>query len=245
MRDINAIGFSEKVEHIIGFSANELGIDDDPEPYTEETFFSKFLPKIYLDDRGIAVENIREGLTLEGYLQIPTILKTFPSKALDKIAFVDGGYDSAEDVIAFFEPVYCREVELPDEFGAPRRQAVESQVLESQERFFEHTLPDLLREIDAVERTDQEIYAKKVGKHEDFLSVCQAPVFLFICSLLFILCNAQHFKLHYLEVFLDYNKFIIQSPHELLSTIHPHAALRALCHSIAISSSPWIDGRQG
>lgn len=205
MRDINAIGFDEKVENIIGKSAQDLYIDDDPEPYTKETFFSQYLPKRFLDDRGIALENIRAGLTLEGYLPIPAILKTLPSKALDKIAFVDGGYDSAEDVIAFFEPVYCKEVMLPDEFGTLCLQAVESQVVESQEHFFEHTLPDLLREIDTAERADQESYAEKAGKHKDFLSVCQkALVFFFLCSfLLFILCNAQRysrFELHYLDV---------------------------------------------
>jgi len=100
MRDINAIGFSIKVEHIIGWCD-----DDDPEPYTEKTFFSKCLPKIFLESRGIALENIREGLTLEGNLPIATILKILPTKVLEKIAFVDGGYDSAEDDIDFFEPV--------------------------------------------------------------------------------------------------------------------------------------------
>ena len=172
MRDINAIGFDEKVEKIVGQSAKDLYIDDDPEPYTKETFFSKYLPKRFLDDRHIALGNIRTGLTLEGFLPIPAILKTLPSKALDKIAFVDGGYDSAEDVIAFLEPVYCKE-----------EWAVESQVLESQILFFEQTLPNLLREIDTVEKADQEKYAKKVEKHKDFLSVCQALVFLFTCFL--------------------------------------------------------------
>ena len=168
VRDINAIGFDIPVEHIIGYCDD----DDDPEPYTEETFFSKFLPRKYLYSRGIALDNIREGLTLEGYLSIPSILQTIPSKALDKIAFVDGGYDSAEDVIAFLEPVYCKE-----------EWAVESQVLESQILFFEQTLPNLLREIDTVEKADQEKYAKKVEKHKDFLTVCQALVFLFTCFL--------------------------------------------------------------
>lgn len=197
MRDINAIGFDMQVENIIGKSAKDLYIDDDPEPYTKETFFSKFLPKKFLDDRGIALENIRAGLTLEGYLPIPAILKTLPSKALDKIAFVDRGFDSAEDVIAFFEPVYCREVLLPDEFGTLCLQAVESQVFESQKLFFEQTLPDLLREIDTAERADQEIYAMKVGKHEDFLSVCQALVFFFFvpCYLFCVLVMPNDFEI--------------------------------------------------
>ena len=69
---------------------------------------------------------------------------------------------------------------MPDEFGTLCLQAVESQALESQKLFFEQTLPDLLREIDTAERADQEIYAKKVGKHKDFLSVCQALIFLVV-----------------------------------------------------------------
>ena len=236
MRDINAIGFDMQVEHIIGYCD-----DDDPEPYTGETFFSRFLPKRYLESRGIALENIREGLTLEGYLPIPAILKTLPSKALDKIAFVDGGFDSAEDVIASFEPVYCREVLLPDEFGTLCLQAVESQVFESQKLFFEQTLPDLLREIDTAERADQEIYAMKVGKHEDFLSVCQALVFFFISSLLFIqcTCNAQRFsrfELHYLDVFLDFINLSSNSLINTFVTIHPSTQ----CFVHYATASPYL-----
>jgi len=174
VRDINAIGFSWGVDQVIGKPSHLFFDDDDLEPFTEETFFSKFLPKIYLDERCTALENIREGLTLEGYLPIPTILKTLPSKALEKIAFVDEGYDSAEDVIAFLEPVYCKEVLLPDETGKICSQEVEGQVLESQILFFEQTLPTVLRDLHNAEKADKEKYVKKLVRRKDFLSVCQA-----------------------------------------------------------------------
>lgn len=161
------------VKDVIGTNPDIFFGNDDLEPYTDKTFYSKFLHSFYLDNRRIALENINKGLTLEGCLPLPAILKAIPSKALEKIAFADEGYDSAEDVIAFLEPVYCTEVMVHDEMGVYQRE-VESQVIESQIHFFEQTLPNLLRDVHASEKADEEKYAKNTRKRKDFLSVRRA-----------------------------------------------------------------------
>ena len=178
------MGFSYQVEDIIGANPGVFFGDEDLEPYTDKTFYSKFLPSSYLNDRLIALENVSKGLTLEGYLPIPAILKSIHSKALERIAFADEGYDSAEDVIAFLEPVYCTQVMVPDEMGVLCEREVESQVIESQILFFGQTLPDLLRNIHADEKADKEKYAKNTRKRKDFLSVRHAisPFSFFIPS---------------------------------------------------------------
>ena len=173
-RDITEMGFSIQVEDIIGANPDIFFGDEDLEPYTDKTFYSKFLPSFYLNNRRIALENISMGLTLEGHLPIPAILKSIPSKALERIAFADEGFDSAEDVIAFLEPVYRTQVMVPDEMGVICEREVESQVIESQILFFRQTLPNLLRSIHATEKVDREKYAEETRKRMDFLSVRNA-----------------------------------------------------------------------
>ena len=167
------MGFSYKVEDIIGTNPDIFLSDGDLEPYTAKTFYSKFLPSQYLNNRRVALENISMGLTLEGHLPIPAILKSIPSKAVERIAFADEGYDSAEDVIAFLEPVY--EVWMHDnETGSQILQEVEGQIKESLVLFCDETLPNLLRNVHAAEKADKEKYAKNTRKRKDFLSVSYA-----------------------------------------------------------------------
>ena len=178
------------VKDVIGTNPDIFFGDDDLEPYTDKTFYSKFLHSFYLDNRRIALENVNKGLTLEGHLPLPAILKAIPSKALEKIAFADEGYDSAEDVIAFLEPVYCTEVMVHDEMGVYQRE-VESQVIESQIHFFEQTLPNLLRDVHASEKADEEKYAKNTRKRKDFLSVRRAisPFSFFFTAVLLLMSS--------------------------------------------------------
>lgn len=227
MRDINEMGFSVRVEEIIGKPPDNFFCNGDEEPLTDETFYSKFLPAWYLDTSSIALENVKKGLTLEGYVPLPTILKSIPSKALDKIAFANLGYESAADVIAFLEPVYCKEVMLPDEMGILCEVAVEDQVIESQRLFFEQTLPNLLRDVHAAEKANQEKYVKDTRKRKDFLSVRHSIKFP-ILFYLFTCCSTFWYLLT--SIYLIYER---------------NTAFCPLRHCVVTSSRSRVDGDQG
>lgn len=228
LRDVATIGFNFNADQIIGTTCDASFCDDDNEPITNETFYSKYLLKACIGLRSIAIENVSLGLTLKDEASldenfpITTIFSVMPSTALDVIVFADDGYESAEDVIDFLTPKYCKEVLVINQTGSPDYQKLEAEIIESQKIFFEKTLPNLLRDLHKAEKTDKEMYKELTRKRKDFLSVRQTmPLFWGSVSCLI-----------YLKLFL-------------LSSPPIPIAFRPLCDRDAAPAQPRFDGGEG
>lgn len=183
LRDVATIGFTFNADQIIGTTCDTYFDDDDNEPITNETFYSKYLLKACISSRSIAIENVSLGLTLKDNIPITTIFSAMPSTALDVIVFADDGYESAEDVITFLTPKYCSKVLVINQTGSPDYQELEAEITESQIIFFEETLPNLLRDLHKAEKSDKEMYTELTRTRKDFLSVRQTmpQVFKGLC----------------------------------------------------------------
>uniref|UniRef100_A0A7S2EI47 HECT domain-containing protein n=1 Tax=Trieres chinensis TaxID=1514140 RepID=A0A7S2EI47_TRICV len=164
LQHINEIGFQYSgniKEHFLGQPLSLYLKEGSPnELITIESFFKVVLPEILVNNRSIAIDAIKEGLTLDGHIQFPNIFRAMPLEALGKVVF-SNPIITSEDVISLMEPEYC--VELSYE-------PVDEQLIEGQRLFFKETLPKALRTKEENERANECEYKKKVANKTDFLS---------------------------------------------------------------------------
>ena len=109
----------------------------------------------------MALDNVRLGLTLDDKFRVSGIFRAMPTKALEQIAFASEGLE-LDHVLQFLMPEYY----LKNEDGP-----VAQCYVEAQKKFFEETLPRVLREKYQNEKGNEESYSKDARHQKDFLSV--------------------------------------------------------------------------
>ena len=98
---------------------------------TETNFKEKFISLYVLNTRDIAVSSLKEGLTLNGGLDIQSLFWMAPSIVVNKLLFNNPTY-TVEDIIDIFSPNYACTY-----FGT-------DEVYKGQKQFFESVLPKVL-----------------------------------------------------------------------------------------------------
>ena len=163
------MGFDLDLEDVIGSTYDIFFSDDNMEKITTETFYTVFLYKHYIASRRMALDSVRTGLTLNKNLK--TIFNMIPAKALDTIEFASDGLE-LDHVLEFLKPQYQKTYEQWDEETEMIRwKVIEQCHVDAQEKFFEVTLPGVLRDRYNEEKKDEETYSKKAQHQKDFLSV--------------------------------------------------------------------------
>lgn len=104
---------------------------------TRENFKEKFVSLYMLKTRDIAISSLKEGITLDGAMNIQKLLSMVPSKVVSTLLFSNPEY-TAQEVINTLEPSYS-EHEISDKDIADIRQI--------QQRCFQAVLPQVIREL--------------------------------------------------------------------------------------------------
>jgi len=155
-----SIGQPMKLDGVLDvMTIGDLLCDDDDTLITSDSYFTKLLPKYLVHSRSIALDALREGLTLNGLVNIPVQFCALPFGVVSKIAFSNPTI-SADDVIAFLEPRYNAGGECNDKQLAK----------EEQEYFFNNILKKLLKEKEEEEHEDKKKQDKDLETGKSFLS---------------------------------------------------------------------------
>ena len=102
---------------------------------TETNFKEKFISLYVLNTRDIAVSSLKEGLTLNGGLDIQSLFWMAPSIVVNKLLFNNPTY-TVEDIIDIFSPNY-----------AGTYLGTEEIYYKEQNKFFESVLPKVLKNL--------------------------------------------------------------------------------------------------
>mmetsp|Transcript_11510 Transcript_11510/g.16719 ORF Transcript_11510/g.16719 Transcript_11510/m.16719 type:complete len:262 (+) Transcript_11510:1348-2133(+) len=148
---LSAIGLLTKLDGVLNvMTIDDFVFDGDDTVITPDTYFTKLLPKQFVRSRDLALDAIREGLTLNGLINIPVQFSVLPFEVVSKLAFSIPDM-SADDVIAVLKPEYSDEQIAKEE----------------QEFFFHNILKQFLK--DKAEE-EQEENKKKFDVDTSFLS---------------------------------------------------------------------------
>jgi hypothetical protein len=140
--------------------------DGTEEVLNEENIFTKFIPEQYLSSReDICLESMKEGLTLGGDYSLPSIFRSMPLEAVQKLIF-SCPVVTAQSIIDIFVPEYCKGWEGSTEEGEHHRRM--------QEEFF-RDLCDILKER---EHREKELPSDKLSFLCLFVAFCTGYAFL-------------------------------------------------------------------
>lgn len=122
---------SVDITSYLNMSWEEMGYDREG-CIAKEDIFSIIIPDFFIDSRTLAIEGLKEGLTLNGKVNTKALFRTMPLRVLTKLAFSKPGI-TPDDLINVLEPTYSdgsKEIKI------------------TQEKCFNETLPNVLRNAD-------------------------------------------------------------------------------------------------
>jgi len=114
VQQIHEIGNRVKPQDILGlgctlgdFLPGEEGIDE-AEIITTENYFTSLIQTMYVTSRKIAINSIKEGLTLAGAVDLIGLFRSMPLSAVTALAFGKSHVD-VEDLIRIIKVTYDEE----------------------------------------------------------------------------------------------------------------------------------------
>jgi hypothetical protein len=103
---------------------------------TWENYKDKFTTLCLLNPRELAIDSLREGITLGGRMNIQKLLSVVPSKVVSRLFFSNPNYD-VDDIVKVMKPEYL----------SSDSSAYMNGLLDHQKKCFEDILPKVLKKM--------------------------------------------------------------------------------------------------
>jgi len=109
---------------------------------TKKNFITKVVHGMYVADRSIGIEAMREGITLGGYADLPAISRSMSEKVISTLMFADARV-KIDDVLGALVPCYMCD-EMGKEIKNPTNE--ERRLIEIQTKFYKTIFKSFLKD---------------------------------------------------------------------------------------------------